>query len=106
MGLGSSIAISLKCSVNNIGTLVQKVWHDWLRSRSVPSNVSGLSIPVSVYSSVVLMEHWVLSGLPLSVHVREGSCLWRSSSQVPDCQVRVVQERLHVEGMVIETKRS
>ena len=92
MGLRRGVAVSLESSVDDVGALVVEVGHDWLRHGSVPRDVSGLSVSVSIYSPVVLMEDWLLSCLPLSVDIWDWSWLWGSSSQVPESQVWIVQE--------------
>ena len=65
--LGGGIAVSLEGTVDDIGSSVHEIWHNWLILRSIPRNVSWLSDSVSVTGLVVLMEYWLLSGSPLSV---------------------------------------
>jgi len=47
------------------------------------------------------MEHWGLSGFPLSVGIGDGRVLSEGSGQVPVEQVGEVEERLHVDLLVV-----
>merc|ERR1719498_673972 len=94
-------AVSLEGSVDNIGSHIVKVWHDWLVLRSVPRNVSWLSHSVSIASLMVLMEDWSLSSSPLSVGIWHRWVLWENSGQVQPEDIWVVKESSGVELMVV-----
>ena len=99
---GGRVAVSLEGSVNNIGTGIDEIWHNWLILRSIPRNVSWLSLPVSVTGLVVLMEDWSLSGSPFSMGIWHWWVLWENSNHVPPEEIWVVEEGSGVELMVIE----
>ena len=99
--LRSGVVVPLECSVDNLGAHVYHVGHDWLVLRTVPSNISWLSVSVSVGGSVVLMVHRSLSGSPLSVSIGYGWVSWQDLCQVPVEQVWVVDQRLSVESVIV-----
>jgi hypothetical protein len=68
--LRGGVVVPLECSVDNLGAHVDHVGHNGLALRTVPRNISGLSVSVSVGGSVVLVEDRGLSGSPLSVSIR------------------------------------
>ena len=96
------VRVSLERTVDYIGSLVDQVWHHWLAHRSIPWNVSWLSHSVSVYSTMVLVEHWSLSSAPLSVSVWNRWVAWQNTANIPPEQVWIVKESSLVESMVIE----
>lgn len=104
--LRSGIVVPLECSIDNLGAHVDHVGHNWLVLRAVPSNVSWLSVSVSVGGSVVLMVHRSLSGSPLSVSIGNGRVLGKNTSDCPVEQIWVVHKRLGVERMVVENNRT
>lgn len=67
-------------------------WHDWLVLRSIPRNVSWSSESVSVDSSMVLMEDWLLHFLPLLVGSLHWSRSWQNSCQVQPEEIWVVKQ--------------
>ena len=99
--LRGGVVVPLECSIDNLGAHVDHVGHNGLVLRAVPSNVSWLSVSVSVGGSVVLMVHRSLSGSPLSVSIGYGWVSWQNLCQVPVEQVWVVDQRLGVEGVII-----
>jgi hypothetical protein len=78
-----------------------QVWHDWLIHAAVPRNISWLSESISVYSSVILMIDWVLSGSPFSVSIRNGWVLGQHSGAGPPEEIWVVDQGLCIEGVVV-----
>ena len=103
---GGRVAVSLEGTVDNIGSSIDKVWHNWLILRAVPWNISWLSNPVSVAGLVVLMEDWSLSGSPLSVSIWNRWVLWQDPGEVPPEEVWVVHESSSVELVVVHDDRS
>lgn len=99
--LRGGVVVPLECSVDNLGAHVYHVGHDGLVLRTVPSNISWLSVSVSVGRPVVLVIHGGLSGPPLSVCVGYGGVSWQDLCQVPVEQVWVVDQRLRVEGVIV-----
>ena len=73
--MGRRVAVTLESSVYDVGAVVVHVWHDGLVLGPIPSNVAGLSEPVSVNVFVSHVEHWLLSRLPLTVSVRHWGVL-------------------------------
>ena len=100
--LWSRVAVSLESTVDNIGSLIHKIWHNWLVHRSIPWYVSWLSHSVSVTGLVVLMEYWSLSGSPFLVVIWNWRVSWQNSSQIPPEQVWVVQESSGIEFLIVE----
>lgn len=99
--LRSGVVVPLECSVDDLGAHVYHVGHDGLVLRTVPSNVSRLSVSVSVGGSVVLVIDGSLSGSPLSVCIGYRWVSWQDLCQVPVEQVWVVDQRLGVEGVIV-----
>ena len=104
--LRSGVDISLEGAVNDLGADVDHVGHDWLVLGSVPTNVSWLSVSVSVGCSMVLMENRGLSGSPLAVSVWNRWVLGQNLSQVPPEEIWVVNEGLGMDGMVVHDNGS
>ena len=73
--MGRRVAVTLESSIYDVGAVVVHVWHDGLVLGPIPSNVAGLSEPVSVNVLVSHVEHWLLSRLPLTVSVRHWGVL-------------------------------
>lgn len=99
--LRGCVDVPLECSVDDLGAHVDHVWHDRLALGAVPRHVSGLSVSVSVGGSVVLVEHGGLSGSPLSVGIGQGRVPGEDLGQVPVKEIRVVDQRLGVQGVVV-----
>ena len=99
--LRDGVVVSSESSVDNVRSHVHHVWHDRLALRTIPRNVSWLSVPVSVGCLMVLMEDRGLSGSPLSVSIWERWVLWKNLSNGPVKEVWIVNQGLCVEGMVI-----
>ena len=99
--LRSGVVVPLESAVDDLGAHVYHVWHDGLVLRTVPSNVSWLSVSVSVGRSVVLVIDGSLSGSPLSVSVGDGWVPGQDLCQVPVEQVWVVDQRLCVERVIV-----
>ena len=60
--------------------------------RTVPRNVSWLSVSVPIGGSVVLMIDGSLSGSPLSMCIRDRWVPWKDLGQVPIEQIWVVDQ--------------
>ena len=78
-----------------------EVGHNWLILRSIPRNISWSSLSVSVASLVILMEHGVLPGSPLSVSIGDGRVSGEDTGKIPPVQVGVVKESTGVETLVV-----
>ena len=96
------VAVSLEGTVDDIGSSVHKIWHNWLILRTIPRNISWLSNSVSVASLVILMEDWRLSSSPLSMRIWNWWVLWKNSGQIPPEEIWIVQESSSMELMVVE----
>lgn len=103
--LRNSVAIALEGAVNDIGAGVVHVRHDRLVHGAVPRHVAWASVSVAVHVLVVLMEHWVLAGLPLAVSIRHRRVSWQHTSQIPIEQLGVVRQSLSVHGVVVQKDR-
>ena len=99
--LGDCVDVSFEGSVDNVGTHIDHVWHDWLIHRTIPRYVSWLSVSVSISGSVVLMVDWGLSCSPLSVSVWHGWVLGKNLGKIPVEQVWVIHKRLGLESVII-----
>jgi hypothetical protein len=99
--LSSGIAIPFESSVDDIGSCVDEIWHDWLVLRTIPWNVSWLSKSVSVAGLVILMEDWSLSCSPFSVGIWDRWVLGKNPGDVPPKEVRVVHQGSGVEVVVV-----
>ena len=95
------VAVSLEGTVDNVGSHVHEVWHDWLVLRSIPRNVSWLSNSVSVARLVVLMEDWSLSGSPLEMGILDWWVSWEHSAEVEPEEVWVVLQSSQVVLMTV-----
>ena len=100
--LRNGVSVSLEGAVDDVGTSVVQVGHDRLTHAAVPRNVSWLSESVPVGGSVVLMVHRSLSGSPLSVGIGHRRVSGEDSCAGPVKEVGVVDQRLGVEGVVVE----
>jgi hypothetical protein len=104
--LRSGVVVPLECAVDDLRAHVDHVRHDGLVLGAVPRNISGLSVSVSVGRSVVLVVDRGLSGSPLSVSVGLRWVSGKDLCQVPVEQVRVVDQRLRVESMIVHHDRA
>lgn len=104
--LRSGVAVPLEGSVDDIGTLIDEVRHDWLVHGTVPCNVSRHSHSVPVASTVVLVEDWRLSSSPLSVSVWDWWVAWQHTGHVPPEQVWIVKQSSLMESMIVENNWS
>ena len=100
--LRSGVAVSLEGSVDDIGTLVDEVWHDWLAHGTVPVDISWSSHSVSVDDLVVLMMHWSLSSHPLSVGIWGWWVPWEHTAHVPPVEIREVDHGSLLPPLVVE----
>lgn len=82
------------------------IWHDWLVHGTIPLNVSGTTHAVPVDVLVVLMVDWSLAGAPLAMSIWSGSSLGQYTSQRPVEQVRVVDESLSIEAVIVQDNRA
>jgi len=104
--LRSWVAVSLECSIYHIRANIDHVWHDWLVHRTIPRNISWLSVSVPIGILVVLMEDWGLSCSPFSVGIWKRRVSWQNSCQVPVEQVWVVDHCLRVDWLIVKDYRS
>ena len=100
--LRSGVAVLLESTIDNIGSLVDEVWHNWLVHWTIPWDISWLSHSVSVACLVVLMEDWVLSDSPFFVSIWNWRVSWKCSSIVPPEQIWVVQHCSRMESIIVE----
>ena len=98
---GSRVAVALEGTVDDIGASINEVRHDRLILRAIPRHVARLSHAVSVASLMVLMEDRSLSGSPLAVSIGHRRVSRENAGDVPPEEVRVVQQRSHVELRVV-----
>jgi len=104
--LRGRVAVALECAIDHIGAMVVHVWHDRLVHGTIPLHVAWVSVSVPVAVLVVLMEHRLLTSLPLAVSIRNRWVGRQHASDVPVEQLRVVGERLRVESVVVQEDRS
>lgn len=95
------VAVSLESTIDDIGSSVHEVWHDWLVLGTVPRHISWLSESVPIAGPMVLMEHWVLPNSPLEVSVGHRRVLRENSSEVPPKEVWVVVQSSLVDVVVV-----
>lgn len=86
--------------------MVVQVGHNGLVHGTVPLNESRLSESVSVDILVVLVEHGVLPGSPLSVAVGNRGVGGQDSSGGPVEKIGVVGKRLGVLSVVVQDNGS
>lgn len=98
--------MSLEGSVGDIGTGVVHVWHNRLVHGTIPRNEARLSENVSPGSLVVHVVDWGLASSPLSVCIGHWGVLGQHTGHVPEEQIGVVSESLHVEGVIVHNQRS
>ena len=79
-----------------------KIGHDWHVLGTVPLDVAGLSHSVPVHILVVLVIDWSLASSPLAVRIRHRWVLWEDTSDGPVEEVRMVDQSLSVEGVIVE----
>ena len=96
------VGVSLEGTVDDIGSLIDEIWHNWLIHRSIPWNISGLSQSISVTDLVVLMEDWHLSCSPFSMGIWDWRVLWQNSCPIPPKEVWEVKLGPLVESMIVE----
>ena len=84
--------IALEGSVVNLGTVIVQEWHHWLVHRTVPLDISWLSISVSVDVLMVLMVHWLLAGSPFTVSIWNWGVLWKDTSQSPVHEIWMIHQ--------------
>ena len=77
------------------------VGHDGLVHATVPLDVSGLAVSVSVHVLVVLMVHGVLASAPFTVCIRYWRVLGENASAVPEEKVGVIHQGLGVHRVVV-----
>ena len=82
-----------------------KEWHHGLVLRTVPLDVARLPQPVPVHILVVLVVDRGLASSPLAVRIGHGRVLWEDTSDGPVEEVRMVDQRLLVEGVIVEDQR-
>ena len=79
-----------------------KIGHDWHVLRTIPLDVAGLSHSVPVHILVVLVIDWSLASSPLAVRIGHRRVLWEDTSDGPVEEVRMVDQSLGVEGVIVE----
>ena len=94
------VAVSFESSIDNIRSLIMKIWHDWLVHWAIPWDISNLSGSISVSTFMVLMENWSLSSSPLFVSIWNWWVSWKNSGQIPPEEVWIVQQ-ITVEVLVV-----
>lgn len=104
--LGVGVDVTLEGTVVNIGAVVVKIRHHWLVHGTIPLDVTRLSHTVSVHILVILMVDWSLASSPLSVCIGHRGVLGQDTGHCPVEQIRVVDQRLGVEGVIIENERT
>ena len=104
--LRRGVAVSLESTVDDIGALVDEIWHDWLIHGTIPWHVSRLSHSVSIAGTMVLVEDWRLSGAPLAMSIWNRRIARQYSCKIPPEQVWVVQKSPLMESVVVEYNRS
>ena len=82
-----------------------KIGHDWHVLGTVPLDVAGLPQSVPVHILVVLVIDWSLASSPLAVRIGHRRVLWEDTSDGPVEEVRMVDQRLLVEGVIVEDQR-
>ena len=102
----SRVAVSLEGAVDDVGSLVDQVRHDWLTLRTIPRNISWNSHSVSVASSVVLVEHWGLSSSPLAMRIWNWRVSRQNFTKIPPEEIWIVQESSLMESAVVENNWS
>ena len=104
--LRAGVDVALEGAVVDIGSVVVQEWHDWLVHAAVPLHVARAAVPVAVHILVVLVIDWSLSCAPLAVGIRHRWVARQHTRNRPVEQVRVVDECLGIECMVIEDNGS
>ena len=104
--LGARVDVPLEGAVVDVGAVVVEVGHDGLVHAAIPLDVARLSVAVPVHVLVVLMEDWSLASAPLAMRIRHRWVLGENAGDCPVEQVRVVDESLGVEGMIVENNRA
>jgi len=99
--LRSGVTVALESAIDNVGAVVVHVWHNGLVLRSIPSNIAGLSEPVSIHVLVGHVENRLLSGLPLAVSVGHWGILRQNAGHIPEEKIRVVGQGFCVKRMVV-----
>ena len=79
-----------------------KIGHDWHVLGTIPLDVAGLSHSVPVHILVVLVIDWSLTSSPLAVRIGHRRVLWEDTSNGPVEEVRMVDQSLGVEGVIVE----
>ena len=82
--------------------MIVKIGHDRLVHGTVPLDVAGLSHSVPVHILVVLVIDRSLASSPLAVCIGHRRVLWENTSDGPVEEVRMVDQRLGVEGVIVE----
>lgn len=99
--MGSRVAVALESTVNDVGSVVVHVWHDWLVHAAVPRNVARLSEPVSVNVLVSHVENRVLTGPPLAMCIWHWWVLRQHAGHIPVEEIGVVSECLSMESVIV-----
>ena len=100
--MGTGVDVALERAVVDIGAVIVKEWHHGLVLRTVPLDVARLPQPVPVHILVVLVVDRGLASSPLAVRIGHGRVLREDTSDGPVEEVRVVDQRLGVEGVIVE----
>ena len=82
--------------------MIVKIGHDRLVHGTVPLDVAGLSESVPVHILVVLVIDWSLASSPLAVRIGHRWVLRENTSDAPVKEVRMVNQRLGIEGVIVE----
>ena len=82
--------------------MIVHIGHDRLVHGTVPLDVAGLSHSVPVHILVVLVIDWSLASSPLAVRIGHRWVLRENTSDGPVEEVWMVDQRLGVEGVIVE----
>jgi hypothetical protein len=95
------VAVALKGTIDDIGTVVVHVGDGRLVHGAVPLHVAWASVSVSVHILVRQMEHRVLTSPPLTMGIRNWRILGQDTGYGPVEQVRVVGKSLGVKSVIV-----
>ena len=104
--LRAGVDVALEGAVVDIGSVVVQEWHDWLVHATVPLHVARFAVPVAVHVLVVLVIDWSLSCAPLAVSIGHRWVARQHSRNRPVEQVRIIDECLGIEGVVVKDNGS
>ena len=89
-------------TVVDIGAGVVHEGHGWLVHATIPLDIARSTVTVPVDVLVVLVVDWRLPGAPLAVRIRSRRVLGENARDGPVEEVRIVDEGLGIESVIIE----